>query len=77
MIRNKPSAMKTVYEYLQTHDYLTSKEAFDMFGITRLSSIIFTLKKYGYNIESVAVTSKNRYGNTCIYTRYYLRDKEK
>ena len=36
-----------VLKYLETHKKgITSKEAFDKFGATRLSSIIYSLKAY-------------------------------
>ena len=49
-------------------------EAIQSFGATRLSVIIFNLRKRGYNIETVMVDGRDRFGNPMRYARYYLRD---
>lgn len=64
---------KMVLDWLKTHAGITSMEAFENFGATRLSAIIFNLKKSGYNIETVMVDGKDRFGNRTRYARYYLR----
>lgn len=61
-----------VLKYLESHKGITSIEAFEKFGATRLSAIIFNLKNYGYNIKSEKVTSKNRYGEKVTFSRYSL-----
>ena len=61
-----------VLKYLESHEGITSMEAFEKFGATRLSAIIFNLKKYGYNIKSEKVTSKNRYGEKVTFSKYTL-----
>lgn len=45
-----------VLKYLESHKGITSMEAFEKFRDTRLSAIIFNLRKYGYNIKSEKVT---------------------
>lgn len=64
---------KMVLDWLKTHAGITSMEAFENFGATRLSAIIFNLKKSGYDIETVMVDGKDRFGNRTRYARYYLR----
>lgn len=64
---------KMVLDWLKTHAGITSMEAFENFGATRLSAIIFNLKKSGHNIETVMVDGKDRFGNRTRYARYYLR----
>jgi hypothetical protein len=49
-------------------------EAIQSFGATRLSAIIFNLRKRGYDIETVMVDGRDRFGNPMRYARYYLRD---
>ena len=63
---------KEVLKYLQTHGSITSMEAINLFGATRLSAIIFNLRKKGYNITSVDKTTKDRYGHTVPYAEYRL-----
>ena len=65
---------KAVLEWLQTHASISSMEAINNFGATRLSAIIFNLRKRGYNIETVMVDSRDRFGNKMQFARYYLRD---
>ena len=71
-MRNKT---KSVLEYLQTGRGISSMEAFEMFYATRLSAIIFNLRKCGYNIISNWVEEGNRFDNEVResrFVRYYL-----
>lgn len=61
-----------VLEYLKTHEGITSMQAFEMFGATRLSAIIFNLRKYGYKIRSCRKDGKNRYGDAVWFVEYQL-----
>ena len=66
---------KAVKDYLCKGETLTSYEAFKLFGCTRLSAIIFELRKSGYDIETFMIKRKNRYGETCEYAEYGMRGK--
>ena len=48
----KNTQTSKVLEYMRNNDTITSIEAIRLFGCTRLASIIFSLKKQGYNIAS-------------------------
>ena len=61
---------KKVLEYLQTNKSITTMDAFIKFNATRLSSIIFNLRKYGYVIKSINETSCNTNGEISHYVRY-------
>ena len=61
-----------VLDWLKSRAGITSMEAFENFGATRLSAIIFELKRKGYNIETVMVDGRDRYGNRSRFARYYL-----
>ena len=65
---------KAVLQWLQTGAGISSMEAIKQFGATRLSAIIFNLKKRGYNIETVMCDGRDRFGNPMRFARYYLRD---
>ena len=65
---------QAVLDWLKTHASISSMEAIQNFGATRLSVIIFNLRKRGYNIETVMVDGRDRFGNQTRYARYYLRD---
>ena len=67
-----------VLKHLKTKRSITSLDAIDLYGATRLSAIIFNLKKRGHNIECRREETIDRYGNTCRYGRYfYLGTKKK
>lgn len=68
---NKTSA---VLQWLQAKASISSMEAIENFGATRLSAIIFNLRKKGYNIETVTCEGVDRFGNKMQFARYYLRD---
>ena len=61
-----------VLNHLKEHDSITSMEAIENYGATRLADIIFRLRKRGYNIRTIDCVGKNRYGHTCNYAKYIL-----
>lgn len=61
---------KKVLEYLQANGNITSLEAFEKFRATRLSAIIFNLRKYGYSIISKPESYTNANGETSHFVRY-------
>lgn len=65
---------QAVLDWLKTHASISSMEATKNFGATRLSAIIFNLKRKGYNIETVRCEGTDRFGNPMRFARYYLRD---
>ena len=67
---------KAVLDWLKTHASISSMEAIQSFGATRLSAIIFNLRKRGYNIETVKCEGTDRFGNKMTFARYYLRDTD-
>ena len=67
---------QAVLDWLKTYASISSMEAINNFGATRLSAIIFNLRKRGHNIETVMVDGRDRFGNTIRYARYYLRDSD-
>lgn len=65
-----------VLEYLKKHKSITSLEAFEKFGATRLSAIIFVFREKGMNIITQTIETKNRYGEKTMYAKYILLDEE-
>ena len=61
-----------VKEHLENYGTITSWQAIQQYGATRLSDIIFRLRKQGYDIETKTELTKDRNGNTCQYARYIL-----
>lgn len=60
-----------VLNYLRDKGSITSMEAYTELGATRLSAIIYDLKRLGFNISSLTKTVKTRYGKTNI-TEYRM-----
>lgn len=65
---------QAVLDWLRAGAGITSMEAFKELGVTRLSSIIFNLRKRGYDIESEDLETINRYGTRTKFTRYVLKE---
>lgn len=61
-----------VLRHLIDFGSITTWEAFQEYGNTRLSAYILLLRKKGYNIQTDYITSKNRYGNKTTYGKYIL-----
>lgn len=70
----KVTKTQQVFEHLLTNKSITSWEAIQKYGATRLSAIIFNLRKLGYNIDTVTEVTKDRNGNACHYARYILNE---
>lgn len=64
-----------IYRHLQKRP-ITSMVAFERYGVTRLSSIIFDLRergmREGFDIISEMKNVKNRHGDTCRIAEYFL-----
>lgn len=61
-----------VLKHLKEIGTLTSMEAFERYGITRLSARISNLREMGIPISTKTITSKNRFGQTTNYAEYRL-----
>lgn len=70
----KYNKTKAVLEHLQKYGSITSLEAFEQYGASRLSAIIYNLRKRGYKIDTEDVQCIDRYGNSTIYGNYVLVD---
>lgn len=62
-----------VLDYIKEFGSITTLEAFRDLGVTRLSARIFELRARDINIESKTISSKNRFGENCWYSKYYLK----
>lgn len=61
-----------VTDHLIKYGTIDTWTAIDKYRATRLSSIIFNLKKKGYYIVSKDKKGKDSYGNTSTWTEYKL-----
>ena len=63
-----------VLKWLQDGNSITNWQAFKMFGSTRLSAIIYDLRKMGYPIRTITMTGKTRYDETCQFAVYEMEE---
>lgn len=66
-----------VLDYIMNNGSITQLEAYREFPapITRLSAVIFDLKKAGHNIETERISGKNCYGSySCA--RYIWKEED-
>lgn len=68
----KESKTDKVLNHLQTYGFITSLEAINLYGATRLSAIIYNLRRK-YDIDSNPIRCTDRFGNTARYVKYTLR----
>lgn len=71
------SQTEDVLNHIKNNGSISSKEAFEKYGATRLSAIIFRLRRRGYDIQTTMETTITRYGKTVEYARYIMgKEKE-
>lgn len=77
MQTNKITKANQVKSYLIKKRQITSWDAITMFKATRLSAIIFNLRKSGYKITTTPLTSKDANGNSVTFAKYLLVSEPK
>lgn len=70
--KKKTNKTEKVLEHLQNNGCITSLEAIELYGATRLSAIIFNLRKKGYKIDTVDLPFTDRFGTKSTYGKYVL-----
>ena len=65
--------LNRVKEWLLRYGTITSWEAIEAFGCTRLPVYISKLRKSGWEIETKLHDGKDRFGEKTHYARYHLR----
>lgn len=66
------SQTQAIKYHLEIYGNITSLEAIELYGCTRLSAKIYDLKKEGYNITKTMEKGKNRFNRPVKFARYYL-----
>lgn len=74
--KRKASQRTEVLKYLRQYKVITDEKAHERFGINRLGSVIYDLRKQGVLIDTVMVDTTNRYGNPTRYGKYYYKGME-
>jgi len=62
-----------IIQYMKEHGSISSQDAFRDLGITRLSARIKELRDMGYDISTIMVDGKNRYGEDVRFGVYVLK----
>ena len=69
-----------IRNHLYRYGSITSREAMSIYGVTRLSSVIYRLryeKEPLMEIVTVNETGENRFGQKSTYARYYYQGEKK
>lgn len=61
-----------VRDYLRKNNGITQLEATHKLGITRLSAVVFDMKKEGYVIDGEMIDVINRFGEKTRVMRYTM-----
>lgn len=70
----KPTKFHQVRLHLLNKGTINSWTAIELYGVTRLSDIIFRLRGRGMNITSIPCSALDRNSNICNYTTYKLEN---
>lgn len=65
---------EAVKQYMKDFGIISSYQAFEDLGITRLAAVVFELNKDGEPIRRKLESRKNRYGQTVYYMTYWLEE---
>ena len=74
-MNSKTTQADRILNYIKDHGSITSLEAFQNLGCTRLSGRIYDLRQMGYDIKSEMKDVPARYGRTRVAV-YTLTDEE-
>ena len=70
--KSKPSHLDLIAQHLIDYGSITTWDAIECYGCTRLSARISDLRKARWEISRSMETGRNRYGHTSNYARYTL-----
>lgn len=74
MNEKKTSKTEKVLEHLKEYGAITSLEAIELYGATRLSAIIYNLRNRGYKINTIDLPFVDRFGAKSVYGKYVLNE---
>lgn len=63
---------KRVLDYLESGNTITTLNAFNELGITRLAARIYELKEEGHDVKSKRIKVTNQYAEQCSVSEYYM-----
>jgi hypothetical protein len=65
-----------VKAHLKDKGALTLWDAYQLYGVSRLSNIIYLLRGDGMDIKTEEISGKDRNDNPCTYANYTFKEKE-
>ena len=78
MIQSRTTKTRMIFWHLKNKGSITSMEAIQEYGATRLSAIIWELRHREHmDIESHEIAAIDKYGNTCTYVKYVYKEGDK
>lgn len=72
-MKQKVTKTDMVLNHLIEHGNITTWEAIQKYNATRLSAIVFNLKKRGHDIAVDTIQKKDKFGNNCHFAKYILQ----
>lgn len=70
--QKKQNKTNKVLSHLEKYGSITSIEAIELYGATRLSAIIYNLRHKGYSIDTIDIPFTDRFGTKSVYGKYIL-----
>lgn len=70
------SQTEAVLAHLKKHGSITSMEAIRFYGVTRLSAVIYNLRRDGYTIVTEFIVVPTRYSKDTSAARYILKSEK-
>lgn len=64
--------IQRILNHLEAGNTITTLNAFNELGITRLAARIHELKRQGYLINKKTISVTNRYNEKCSVAEYYM-----
>lgn len=64
-----------VMDYMQRFGSITTMQAFDDLGVTRLASRINDLRNRGVEIQGTTRTGRNRFGEKVTFKEYSIKEE--
>lgn len=77
MISQAKTQGEAIKLHLLKYGQITSFEAIQNYGVTRLAMYIHTFRKDGLNIKTTNVSKPNRFGTISTFANYKLIKKSK
>ena len=74
MENKKPTQCQRILQYIEDFGSITQMEALIDLGCMRLASRISELRKAGHKITRVMQTTKNRYGESVRFAKYFFEE---